>query len=91
MTTKELKLANDTDSPDGNQRGPVQMTDEELDYMADALWRISDLAKAGKVILGFAPAMVELEGNPALEGLFGILAGMEKLAGIAVKPIERNL
>lgn len=77
--------------PEPAARGPIHMSDEELNDMADALWRIRDLSQAGRVILGHAPIMVERQGDAAIEGLWGIFACLDRLASAAVKPIERNM
>jgi hypothetical protein len=73
------------------KRGSVDITDDELKDMADALWRIRDLCEAGRVILGYAPEMVAIEGKPPHDGLWGILASIKRLTDSVSDPLDRQL
>jgi hypothetical protein len=91
MSTQVPSKGIDDGLPDSKLHGPCDLSGLELEDMADALWRIRDLSGAGRVILGHAPDMMELQDHPSYEGLWGILASIERLVNGVVKPIERNL
>lgn len=60
---------------------PLTGEDPRLKKASEHLWHVADLVAAGQVILGHA--LVNLEGNPAIKGLDGILSAIGTLADLA--------